>query len=370
MKKALALLLALTAFFSLAVTAVADGEDLDNIAPLTDGMTLGADAGGVTPEGLLKPGSEYFFPILIVENGEQIEVNDEYMNNFRFSYEKKEGSAEISALKVMEKDGEYVLNLKLKAGYPVKKTEVQAVVKMVEKSTGTEKFAVSLNFETGYNTIDPSALEAAKNGGYVQVTPDAPVITENNFNTLNEYANGGKVTFAGGDWKFSSKVLGQGALNLAHNETPVKEIMTKYQDSEFKFVNFPAAPTFDFTNGQLTVLIDDELAAFDGKINVYRYMGGVVYKLKTNFNEEDQSVTINTNKLGTFFISNAEIPNGTVINANAGGSGSGSGNNNGSANQSKPNPGMGAGRSAASAVVVMTAAVAAAAGVVVLKKSK
>ena len=70
--------------------------------------------------------------------------------------------------------------------------------------------------------------------------------------------NGDKVTFTNGVWRYEVRVSGQESVNMLHNEKAIKEISSKFEDQNFKYVSFPGGPSFYFT-GTMTIDVSDEM---------------------------------------------------------------------------------------------------------------
>lgn len=404
MKKTVSMILALSAVASMSVTAFAE----ETAAPVnnTDVLTQEAEKkmvitfGTETFEDLLLPGETYRFPLFIQEEGsdELVPLQDEHVKDYRFRAEIKSGKAAVSSFKMEKVDDAYVLEVKTEAGWPTKQTDVEGAVKLVEKSNGQTPATIEINFTVGYARMSDETLESAQNGEYVYVDSAAPVITKEQFDKLDKYADGEKVTFTNGRWRYEVRISGQEDLNMLHNERAIKEISTKYEDQNFKYVSFPAGPQFDFT-GTFTVDVANDMDTFDGNFFVYRYYKGKLNKIDVNFDKEEETLSFDTKSLGRFVITDKEIPDGTVItefapetsdstndfqgapdadkaDKNEGSSNTNGGSNNSSSNSGsnsnssiKPNPSTGSddmiGFAAASALLALATA-----GVLAKKKNK
>ncbi|MCI5802277.1 MAG: hypothetical protein MR014_08855 [Oscillospiraceae bacterium] len=313
MKKFLAFILAMTTAAAVSVTAFAEPDDADdnNSAPV---ISLGADGDTDIASGkaLLTPGKEYNFPVLLTKDGAAESISEDDLDNYRVKVTAETGKSAMDTAKFQKVDGEYVLTLKVKAGWPTEQTKVEYRVSLQDKSSYKEASAASAKFLAGYAVLADSAFADVADGEYVEVDPSAPVITEKQFEKMDELSGGKAVTFFHNSWKYSVRVTGLESRNLLSNENAVKEIVSKFEDQEFKFVSFPGGPTFDFT-GELEIDVADVSEDFDGDYYVYRYLNGKLSLLSSSYDEDEDTLTLKTNKLGRFVITNKEIKDGTVV---------------------------------------------------------
>ncbi|WP_312641542.1 NPXTG-anchored protein [Hydrogenoanaerobacterium sp.] len=361
MKKIIAMILALTTAASLAVTAFAETSD-NNTEAKNATISFDKDADGVelNKDTVLTPGKTYYFPVKYTAAGSDTAeaLTSAQFNSFKFHFANEEGKRSIDSIKVEKYKSVYSLAVKTKAGWPTTISDVAYAVTVIDtKNTDAEINAASLNFQVGYKTIDESAL---KNPDYVTVNPSAPVITEDNFNTLNDLADGKEVTFANGDWEFTVRVKGMKDTNMVSNQDDIDEIVEKFEGQEFKFVSFPGGPEFR-TTGTLSIDVSSEMEDYAGKFFVYRYLNGKLTKVDASVNADDELLTIKTKQLGRFVITNKEIKDNTIVVE--GGNNGSSSNGNGS----EKNPDTGANDFVGLAVAM---AAVAAAGIVVARKRK
>ena len=164
----------------------------------------------------------------------------------------------------------------------------------------------------GYPTIPDEALADVEDGGSVFVAADAPVITTKQFEQLDKAADGGKVTFTNGLWSYQVRVSGQESLNLLHNERAIKEVSSKFEDQNFKYISFPGGPAFDFT-GTMTIDLSEEMEDFGGQFYVYRYLQGRLHQLDATVDLDAQTLSFQTKNLGRFVITDKAIADGTLV---------------------------------------------------------
>ncbi|MDD2956640.1 MAG: hypothetical protein PHD67_10080 [Oscillospiraceae bacterium] len=322
MKRLLAFLFAMTTAATVSVTAFADTDGADdNSAPV---ISLAADGETDIASGsaLLTPGKEYNFPVILTAKGESAAISEDDLDSYRVKVDNVSGRSAMETAKFQKADGKYVLTLKVKAGWPTEQTKVEYRVLLQDKSSYKEVSRASAKFLAGYAVLPDSAFAEVADGEYVEVDPSAPVITEEQFEKMDELSGGKAVTFFHDSWKYSVRVTGLEGRNLLSNENAIKEIVSKFENNEFKFVSFPGGPVFDFT-GALEIDVADISDDFDGKYFVYRYLGGKLSLMNSTYDEDEDVLTLKTNTLGRFVITNQEIKDGTVVvEMNSGSSGS------------------------------------------------
>lgn len=356
-KKMLALLLALGTITTTTAVALAN--------PTEDGLSFGSDDGAEIGTTILTPGGEYRFPLQITENGKTVTFTKEHMDGHTFRLESSSGKDSIESAKMVEVGDSYFFEVKVKSGWPTKQTDASYKLRYQNKSTGKTVYETEMNFSTGYGAASDSYLSTLTEGDKVQVDEKNPVFTKSQLEKIARINGYQKVTFAAGDWEFSANVTDMDNINLLNNDLSIKEIIEKFDTTDFKFLAFPAGTTFK-GNGDLTIDVSDIAEDFDGKFHVYRYLNGKMSKLSFTYHPDEETITLSTNQLGRFVISSTDIPDGTVIFGEGSSSGSGdsssgssSGSTGGSSSGSsteKPNPDTGAGVGAMAAVVAMGAA--------------
>ena len=116
------------------------------------------------------------------------------------------------------------------------------------------------------------------------------------------------------------------------------------------------------STGKVALDVSDIVDDYEN-LNLYRYANGRVYKLNASYNAADETLEFRTNKLDTFFVTDKAIKDGTVIDENIVSDGN-------SVNTDKNNPGTGAGDMINAAVMAGIASLAAAGAIAANKKSK
>lgn len=356
MKKLLAILLsAATVAVSTAMTVFAEGED--QAAPSISNITFVKDEDMDINGGILIPGKEYRFKLqyTTASTGEKVDTaasdfTDEQLNGNKFLIESKLGRSAMDSFKIAKSSGKYYLIAKAKAGYPTKQTDVEYKIRLVNTKSGDVVHEKSLAFKVGYPTISDDALFSAAVEEPIYISNDAPVITEDQFDEINSYTSGKAASFTNGDWTINVRVGGLGDRNLYSTSAGIPEIETKFEDSQFKFISFPANPKFDYT-AKVSVDVSNESDVFEDNFVLYRYNDGVLTYMDSKYDPDTSEVTFSTKEMGKFVLTNVALGNSTIVDDEQ---------NNGT---TEPNPETGANASlgiAFAAVMLSLAAGAAA----------
>ena len=321
MKKTIALMLAVAMLSSLSLTALAEetaGEPAAAVQAASNspinGMTLGADENGVElkKDVLLTPGETYRFPLSITrEDGTTEAVTDELLDSYKINVSNNRSSV-FESTKVEERKDEYFLTVKTKAGWPTYQTEATIKVRLLDKKTSKELFAGEVELKVGYGQMDDDYIEALGEGESVVVDPAAPVITEEQFETITKTNNYKAVTFTYGDWSFDVRTNGTGTKNLVSNTNVIDDIMAKYDDNQFKFVTFPAGPTFKY-DAAVSIDVSNEAVDFNDTFYLYRYNGSKLIPMDASYNQDEGTLEFETKELGRFVITDKKLKDTTVV---------------------------------------------------------
>jgi len=349
-KKTFAFLLSLMAVVSMNLSAIAfEGnqtndltteeivtEENNSIGSLSLGAAQNSD---VTLSGVIAPNQSLRFPILINENGASVPLTEKHMENHRLRLDKVQNKKALRSAKIVEDKGAYLLEVNTLLGYPTDIAEYSAVLNLLEKNSGKITHTLPLHFGVGYNSISDDMVEGVANGEFIFIDNNAPVITEEQFERMDELTNGGKVTITNGDWSYEVRVGGQKSVNLLHHQRAIKEIVSHFQEQDFRFLSFPAGPAFDFT-GTFTIDVSEELEQFE-EIHLYSYYNGKLSKVHATLNEDEGSLSFKSKYTGRFVLTDKAIKNGTVVEDCDNSCDNVANNNSGSSN-TKPNPSTGA----------------------------
>ena len=351
--------------------ASSDNSSSDNSSSSEDETPVGEPSslvfhsdedGTVLGEDLLEPGREYRFPAYVEFGGQRakVAVSDELLKDYKFNYTRVTASG-VKTFKIEEIKGVYYLIVETKDTTPTKPIDVKYNVKLVRKSNNISVFTQEVKFSYGYDESNDDYINDLDKGDIVEIDNNRPVITKEQFNKiakLNDYKN---VTLAGAGWQFTVNVTDETTKNMVFTNAGVKEIMAKYPDQDFKFFRFGGKPSFNST-GKVALDVSDIVDDYEN-LNLYRYANGRVYKLNASYNAADETLEFRTNKLDTFFVTDKAIKDGTVIDENIVSDGN-------SVNTDKNNPGTGAGDLINAAVMAGIASLAAASAIAANKKSK
>ena len=191
---------------------------------------------------LLLPGETYVYPLYIEQtDGTHAPLTDEHLDELRLRAEVKDENSSIASFEVEEENDAYQLRSPPKPYLAHYSGRGGGVIKAVKRSNGKVVGSVDADLTVGYPTISDEALEAAKDGEYVFVESATPVISTKQFEALDEYVDGGKVTFTNGMWTYEVRVSGQEAVNMLYNERAIREVSSKFEHQNFMYVSSPAA---------------------------------------------------------------------------------------------------------------------------------
>jgi len=366
MKRALALLIALTAAFGVATTSFAETSDAPGTSSTREDGIYFENAGTVSISDLLEPGKEYKFPVTIVKDGSERAFVESDLNDYRIKIENETGASAMATFDLVKEDGKYNLVAKPVAGWPTSKTTVEYNVKYLLKRDGSVVYTTNVKFETGY---EEAVISSIKKGDTIFVDAAAPVFTKDLLNEIAKVNDYKKVTFTNGDWEYTVNVTDMDAINLLYNTNAIKEIANKFDNQEFKFLSFPAGTSFPGTGSFKIYLSNDEADIYSKGMFLYRYIDGKLVKMPATYDSVDKAVTFETKTLGRFVLTNKEIKDGfVVVESTAGASTSSAASS--SATDGKSNPSTGASDSVNLAVAFAIISMVGASAFALNKKSK
>ena len=306
MKKLASMLMAVLMVGAMAVTAFAD----DTPAP-----TYELSLKDYVADVQLQPAGEYSYEILL--NGEALKAAD--LEGKKLTASVTKGGSAVETPKVEKSGDTYKLVIKTKDNYGTKDVDVSFRLRYSEgtKQLTSRDFTAVVGFT---EMPDGDVYEE------LTVSNKAPILSKDvleAFAKANNYRKG-LMTAEGGEWSFEINTTGmKNAVNMSYNFKGIKEILSKYEDQEFLFVNFPGRPDFGI-RGKMSIDVSNEYDSDDwGKdFYLYLYQDGKLYKLTSAFDADDMTVSFNASKLGSFVLTNKAIKDDGVI------SGGGSGNGN------------------------------------------
>ena len=306
MKKFISVLLALTLIFSLSVTALA--EDKGKI-------TFGTDkSGGVLSKNeVLKPWQTYEFPIKL--NGEVL--TNEMGDKYKIRLENIKGKNAVKEIKVLKGAENYYLKLEL---MPLSYTQQTAVEYRLTMTNDTEKLTGDFGFMAGFPSVYDDYINNLSAGEDIRVNNDFPVFTREQLNRISEKNGWKNVSFVGDNWRYTVNVTDKGPANFLYNHNNIDDIISKYPQNDFLFLNFPAGP--QFAQSTLTLDLAQYENSFTDKIYGYSYYNGKLTPLAVKFDKENLTAELTVYGLGQYLITDkplsaAEI--GGTANPNTGG---------------------------------------------------
>ncbi|MFV0496741.1 MAG: hypothetical protein ACK5L0_01025 [Candidatus Fimivivens sp.] len=307
MRKTFSILLAVMLSLSLVATAFAVDPN-NNITLGTD-----ADSGLVLKDNLLKPGETYHFPVSVSIAGAQATpLNDDLLEDYSFKISNTGEGDSMSEFVLDRIGGVYYVTATVKAGWPAVSTEEQYSMKLTEKSASKNAVELTVAFETGYKVVSDDYIASLAKEDEVKVDNDAPVFTKSQLNQISDLNNNKKVTFANDNWKYTAIVSGMKDINMLHNNNAIAEVLNKYEDNNFAFLTFPAGTKFT-TNGTMEIDVADYTDDFGGKFFVYRYLGGKLTLINSNYDDTDEVLSFSTNTLGRFVVTDKAITDAIVV---------------------------------------------------------
>ncbi len=323
MKNVLALLLAVAMMSSLSLTAMAAAveepqpqaaaQEQVSDSPV-NGLVIGADENGLElkEDVLLTPGETYRFPLSVTrEDGTSEAVTDDLLDLYRINVSNNRSSI-FEEVKMEKRSGEYFLTVKTEAGWPTYLTDATIRVRLLDRESSKELANMEIDLQVGYAQMDDDYIEALGQGESILVDPAAPVITEEQFETITKVNNYKAATFNYGDWSFEVRTNGAGTMNLVSNSNMIDDIMVKYEDNQFKFVTFPAGPSFRY-DATVTIDVSNEAVDFDDTFYLYRYNGRELIPMDAQYNQDEGTLVFETKDLGRFVITDKRISDTTVI---------------------------------------------------------
>ncbi len=316
MKRTLSILLALMlaagmSLNSFAVTAL--NENTETNVPLSteaaaSSLSLGFDEeSGLSFGSHLEPNQTYRFPILL----DRAPVKEEQLEGLKLRVETAEDRNAVRSIKVIEDNGEYLLEVKTLSGYPTEAVHYVGQLKLMKKNSSKAEAALELSFSSGYNSVNAESVQAAQQGEELLLENSAPVISEEQFDYMDRELNGDKLIIRGDGWTYEVRITGQKDVNMVHNDSINRDIVRQFNEQNFAFLSFPAGPVFDFT-GTLTIDLSD-YEDLGERVYLYSYYNNKLNRVFATYVEYEETLSFPTKYFGHFVITDKEIPNGTVI---------------------------------------------------------
>lgn len=266
----------------------------------------------------LRPDREYRFPILVrYEDEVPSHLREEEMEGKKIAVTVRQGGEAINTPTVEAEGGRYYLVVRTKPRYGTKAAQVELLVRLRD-SGGRELSQTTVQLSAGSSRMPDDTVEAAAAGNILYLDNSAPVVTKKQFRRLAE-ANGYRpVTLSGEGWEYTADITDLPDLNLYSTSAVSQEILQKYPDRAFYFLTFPAEPDF---GGPGTMTLDvGMLTEFDGEFYLYRRLGDRLYYLKTQYDQDQETLTFRPSQLGSYLIADGklgdvELMSGAVLGA-------------------------------------------------------
>lgn len=204
------------------------------------------------------------------------------------------------------------LDIETRANYGTKQIDVEYLLSIIDNDTANTFADSNHTFIVGYGQISDSETDVGEEGT-LTITNETPVILKEQFTDIAKSANYKNVTFEAedGNWTFKGKVAGMKDTNFSYNYDPNTDLLNKFPEQEFKFVNFPAGVNFP-TTGEMRIDVSDVSDAF-GSMYAYLYRDGKLTEINTTYDSGADQLVFRTNYLGNFIITNREITDTSLI---------------------------------------------------------
>lgn len=293
-------------------TTPVDPADAETILSFNFGADV--DSGFVLGTDILEPKTEYKFPVMVATKagGDAAQMTDTLMDLYKYSYNKSNTSG-ISKFEIDDSRGKAYLYVTTRDTVSSKLTDAKVIVKMTKKDDKTITPENTVKFQYGFDEGDHDYINDLDEGDTVEIDNARPVITASMFNKIAKINNYKNVTLSGNDesWLFTVNVTDESTKNMVSNNAGVKAILAEFGNQDFKFFNFPGAPSFSAT-GKLELDVEDIVDDF-AEMYTYRYSDGKLYKLNASFDSEENLLNFRTNKLDTFVVTDKQIKDGYVV---------------------------------------------------------
>lgn len=279
------------------------------------------------------------------------------LSDLRVKTDWKEGKSLVKVTLGEKDNGDPVIKLAFAKDFGTKLNNLKGTITITDKYgkvsdkvtfsddvTVNEDGAVVIEDKVGWITKEPAYEDGAQIDLVDVDSEDFDGISVYEFKGDKKYDIDFKVPNA--DVMFTVPMYKQGKVNMAYSGSADKKLVVANPDANIDFVNFLAAPSFDY-NGELKFYGEKD------ELFVYGYADGKVTDLKLTWSEDDGAYILKTNKLGSYVVSDKKL-------ASAPATGDGD----------KDNPGMGANDMVNVAVVAAVVSLAAAGAVAFKKASK
>lgn len=274
----------------------------------------------------LQPDREYRFPVLVrYEDEVPSHLREEETEGKRFTVSLRQGGDAVYTPTLEVEGGRYYLVVKTKPRYSTKAAQVEFLIRLLDRATGAKIAEETVQLAVGSSRLPDENMGAVEEGEAFRVDNNFPVITKKQFQRLAEGNGYRAVTLAGDGWEYTVNVTDLGERNLYSTNAVSQDVLQKYPGQEFYFLSFPASPDFGVTG---TMVLDvEDLTEFDGEFYLYRRLGNRLYYLKTQYDEEEQTLTFRPSQLGSYLVTDRKLGDvelsGTATGTGTGDAGTG-----------------------------------------------
>lgn len=280
----------------------------------------------------LEPDTEYTFRVYYNNSGAEIrqannagsaviaagtELTGQTLNGGTIRLRTLKGSSSIQSARIKTTGrgdtARYDLVLNTRNTFGTKITEVEYSLAVTGTKTSPNPFNESSHiFEVGYQKLSDEETDIGE-GGYITIANDRPVITKEQFVDIAKSVNYKTVNFEGedGGWTFVGRVSGMGDSNFYYTYDVVPELINKFPDQEYKFLNFRAGVTFP-ASGEMRIDVSDVSEEF-GTLYTYLYRNGKLTQINSTYDSGANEIVFRTNYLGSFVITDKKITDTSII---------------------------------------------------------
>lgn len=345
MKKLISFGMAALIFLITALTAFAAN------VPMNLSFRFEMDGVDLTGQNL-QPEREYRFPVLVrYEDEVPSHLREEEMEGKRFTVSLRQGGDAVYTPTLEADGGRYYLVVKTKPYYGTRAAQAEFLIRLQDKSSGKKIAENTVQLAVGSSRMEDEDMGTVGEGEAFRVDNNFPIITKKQFQRLAKENNYRAVTLEGDGWEYTVNVTDLPDLNLYSTSAVSQDVLQKYPNQEFYFLTFPASPNFGITG---TMVLDVEhLTEFDGEFYLYRRLGNRLYYLKTQYDEEERTLTFRPAQLGSYLITDRKLGDVELTGA---GAGTTAGSSAGTAVIDSPNPDTGSRQATGPAALLALAA--------------
>lgn len=198
--------------------------------------------------------------------------------------------------------GSYYVEIVTKANYGTKLTDVEYRLTATSAGVTTPLSYTGINtFKVGFMNDENLDTDIGEEGTII-IDRTLPVIMKDQFTDIAKSANYKNVIFEGedGNWSFTGKVAGMKDTNFYYDYDPDTDILNRFPEHDFKFLNFRSGVSFP-TTGTMRIDISD-VNINNGRVYAYLYREGKLTEIAGTYDNLSDEIVFRTNYLGKFII--------------------------------------------------------------------